>query len=278
MEENQPQSNEEEPTVKAQEKEEPENTESFQSKEIEPILLPKAPEIAPYQSVDDTKQIEEVQEDGEDNIMILTEEDDEEWTGYPHDSTPSQTVADTEEEEEEWTGYPVTSQDEDDEEEEEIWKGYPIPNEEEHQQQHDQQQDNQDDDCDDDEEARKSPVDIPSPSTPSGEGQELMHHREEWKGYQKTIQEAEEGGVENQETITVEEATDAVTAPENSASRDPLIISYNNMNANTINSKNQHHQLHAIGKAAARRMQYSLSSTDTNRKRLPSPFAPSSST
>lgn len=280
IEENQPQPNEEAPAVKAQEKEEPANTEDIQNKKVEPILSPKAPEIIPCQPANDTKQNEAVQEGDKDNIMILTEEDDEEWTGYPHDSTPSQTVADTEEEEEEWTGYPVTSQDEDDDDEEEVWKGYPIPNEEEHQQYHEQQQNNQDDDYNDDDEARKSPVEVSSPSTPSEEEQELMHHHEEWKGYQKTIQEEEEEeeGVEGQKTIIAEEGTDAVTTAENNASRGPLITSYNNMNANTMNNKNHHHQLHAIGKAAARRMQYSLSSTDTNRKRLPSTFAPSSST
>ncbi|KAG1104206.1 hypothetical protein G6F42_017119 [Rhizopus arrhizus] len=112
-------------------------------------------------------------DDDDDDIIILTEEDDEEWTGYPIDSTPSQTAEETdlEDEDEEWTGYPITSQDEEEDnaEEDEVWKGYPIPSseDEQQQQQHVEQEEEQEDD--DQDEARKSPIDIASPNTPSEE-------------------------------------------------------------------------------------------------------------
>lgn len=177
-------------------------------------------------------------DDDEDDIIIVTEEDDEEWTGYPLDSTPSQTVQDTSTEEED-----------------EEWTGYPytsqdeqdVPEKEEEEEEEvwkgypiPSSEDDEQQHSNDD--ARKSPavnVAVSSPVTPSEQqGSEPILQHKEWKGYQKTAQ--EEGATEQ--------------------------------------DNNSKHQLHAIGKAAARRMQYSLSSTDTNRKRLPSPFAPSSST
>ncbi|GAN09993.1 hypothetical protein MAM1_0311c09526 [Mucor ambiguus] len=221
--------------------------------EVEPVLL----EHTPF-PVTTTLAYDDGNDDDDDDIIILTEEDDEEWTGYPFDSTPSQTVQDTEEEDEEWTGYPITSQDEHDmaEEDEEVWKGYPVPSSEDDELQPQQQQPQDGDE----EEERKSPVDLSSsPATPSEEGNELIHRHEEWKGYQKTAEE------ELQQQQQREVSEDSQEQQEDDPSRH-------------ANPAKHHHQLHAIGKAAARRMQYSLSSTDTNRKRLPSPFAPSSST
>ncbi|KAL9556237.1 hypothetical protein MBANPS3_001962 [Mucor bainieri] len=257
-----------------------------EEEEAEPVLIEHT--LAPVATATRTSLEFGDIDDEDDDIIILTEEDDEEWTGYPLDSTPSQTVQDTEEEEEdeEWTGYPFTSQDEqdtpergdgeeDEEEEEEVWKGYPIPSSEDDEpqsqlqpqpQQQQQQQLHENDDDDDQDEARKSPVDLSSPVTPSEEDSELVHRHEEWKGYQRTSEEEE---MQKHQGAPKDGPHQGQQHNDGDDDDDPSRHNSNNKH---------HHQLHAIGKAAARRMQYSLSSTDTNRKRLPSPFAPSSST
>ncbi|KAG2200443.1 hypothetical protein INT47_011423 [Mucor saturninus] len=84
-------------------------------------------------------------------------------------------------------------------------------------------------------------IDLSTPSTPQEEVNKSRFGDEEWKGYRETSEEhtTKKGGYQ---------------------------IPWNS-----------NHNLHAIGKAAARKMQCSLSSTD-NRKRLPSSFTPSTST
>ncbi|RCI00838.1 hypothetical protein CU098_010270 [Rhizopus stolonifer] len=192
-----------------------ESTEQNADKSKKPLLSPTAPEFVPQKLQRSLEKFND--NDDDDDVIILTEEDDEEWAGYPLDSTPSQTVADTEDDEE-WTGYPITSsqeEDEEEEDEEEVWRGYPVPQEEE-----------------EDEQLLPSPI---SPFTPRADEELTGHSNEEWKGYQKTLEEA--------------------------ANPTETHVWNNN----------------AIGKAAARRMQYSVSNVDT-RKRLPSVFAPSAST
>ncbi|KAI8071909.1 ras guanine nucleotide exchange factor domain-containing protein [Thamnidium elegans] len=182
-----------------------------------PCLSPTAPEFIPknYASTDD-------------GIIIVTElskteEDEDEWKGYPIRERTMEGDDDDDDDDEIWKGYP-NKEDEDDEEE--VWKGYPVP----------QQQ--------------NSPrtIDLSTPSTPQEEqSNKNRFSNEEWKGYQKTSEE--------QENTT-----------KTNVNKDYPISWDNNYN-----------QLHAIGKAAAKKMQYSLSNTD-NRKRLPSSFTPSAST
>jgi hypothetical protein len=219
--------------------------------EIKPILSPTAPEFFPQK-----------QASADDDIVILTrknsnndytklgeeEEEDEEWTGYPLDNSVSQTVHGDEEEEEEWTGYPITSHDEEEEEEadeEEVWKGYPAP----------QQQNS------------SRTIELSSPTTPQEEQQATANinknrfsSSEEWKGYRKTSEE--------QEAMIKSQQQQQSTA---------AIVEAMNKDYPTTWDSNGKNQLHAIGKAAARRMQYSVSNMD-NRKRLPSSFTPSAST
>lgn len=85
-------------------------------------------------------------------------------------------------------------------------------------------------------------IDLSTPSTPQEEVNKNRFGDEEWKGYRETSEEQE-----NTKTKGYQ-------------------IPWNSNN-----------NLHAIGKAAARKMQCSLSNTD-NRKRLPSSFTPSAST
>lgn len=181
-----------------------------------PCLSPTAPEFIPknYASTDD-------------GIIIVTElskteEDEDEWKGYP---IRERTMEEEDDDDDEiWKGYP--NKEEEEEEEEEVWKGYPVP----------QQQ--------------NSPrtIDLSTPSTPEEEqSNKNRFSTEEWKGYQKTSEEQENKSKTN-------------------VNKDYPISWDNNYN-----------QLQAIGKAAARKMQYSLSNTD-NRKRLPSSFTPSAST
>lgn len=168
-----------------------------------PCLSPTAPEFIPKNNAS-------------------TEEDEDEWKGYPIGERMMEEEED--DDDEIWKGYP--NKEEEEEEEEEVWKGYPVP----------QQQ--------------NSPrtIDLSTPSTPEEEqSNKNRFSSEEWKGYQKTSEEQEN-------------------------------TSKPNVNKDySISWDNNYNQLHAIGKAAARKMQYSLSNTD-NRKRLPSSFTPSAST
>lgn len=178
----------------------------------------------------------------EDDIIILTE-------------VNKDVFKEDDDEEEVWKGYPIDNnssqmeQQIEEEDEDEVWKGYPPDEEDEEevwkgypapQQQQQQQQ------------QLMSPktIDLSTPSTPQEVEQNSNKNRfssEEWKGYQKTSEEHEHtsGTAINKEY--------------------------------PISWDNNYNQLHAIGKAAARKMQYSLSNTE-NRKRLPSSFTPSAST
>jgi hypothetical protein len=148
----------------------------------------------------------------------------------------------------------LTEEDEEDEDEDEEWTGYPIGSTPS--QTVDTEEDevwtgypfgSQDEENEEDEEESWKGYPVPEEedyldstiSTPHEEQQQMIDE-EEWKGYQKTSEE-ERRAANN----------------------------YSNWNNN---------QLHAIGKAAARRMQYSFSNTDVNRKGLPSQFVPSTST
>lgn len=226
---------------------------------IKPILSPAAPEFVPQQqkynsSIEDDDDIiiitEEMSYTAESNIPdednSEEEEEEEEWTGYPIDNTSPSIIEETaidndEDEEEEWTGYPISSQDED-EDDDEVWKGYPAP-------QSSQQ-------------TSHSPktIELSSPSTPQ---EELNHSNgnanshldnREYKDYVKPGNEEHHAnnGKGFHTTGTV--------------NKDYPISWDNNKN-----------QLHAIGKAAARKLQYSVSTTD-NRKRLLTIFTPSAST
>lgn len=154
-----------------------------------------------------------------------------------------------EDDEEEWTGYPIETmplQTAETEEEEE-WTGYPFSS--------------QDEEEDDDEVWKGYPAPHEEQQLPRSEGKSVslssIHQEEpqtmspigdeQWKGHQKSI-EAEEKRTPHKEE------------------------SYSTWNSNSNN------QLHAIGKAAARRLQYSFSNADGNRKGLPSQFVPSTST
>ncbi|KAK4513299.1 uncharacterized protein ATC70_011867 [Mucor velutinosus] len=170
---------------------------------------------------------------------------------YDDDDGDDDIIVLTEEDDEEWTGYPLDStmpsqtvQDtEEEEEEDEEWTGYPITSQDE--------QDTAEEEKEEDEEeevwkgypipsSETSPVNLSSSSaSPSEQG---THRHEEWKGYQKTTEQQQQQQQQQQQ----------------------------------LPQQHDHYPLHAIGKAAARRMQHSLSNTDTHRKRLPSPFAPSS--
>jgi hypothetical protein len=160
---------------------------------------------------------------------------------------------DNEDEDEDDDVIILTEEDEDDEE----WTGYPIKSSQTADTEEDENEEwtgypftSQDEEDDDDEVWKGYPVPqeeqqgegnitASAPLIPQEEEQQMMGD-EEWKGYQKTSEEEERRA------------------------------------AKTWNNKNNQSQ--AIGKAAARRMQYSLSNTDANRKRLPSQFVPSTST
>lgn len=225
-----------------------------------PILSPTAPEFVPQHeaqssSDDDDMVILTEGTSASSSNDIIEEEEEEEWTGYPLENSVSQIDENNgieEEEEEEWTGYPITNPDEEDatadDDEEEVWKGYPV-----------QQQQNSS--------TRtielSSPLALPQEDQYSqqqviGENQS-SNEDEEWKGYKKTHEEE------------TPEATNEIILPKvvQAVSKD--------YSTSWDDGNNKHHQLHAIGKAAARRMQYSVSNTD-NRKRLPSSFTPSAST
>ncbi|CEP11889.1 hypothetical protein [Parasitella parasitica] len=192
-------------------------------------------------------------DDDEDDLVILTEEDKEKWTGYPFKRTLSPTFSETGEEEK-WTGYPIPKEEEDDEE---VWKGYPMPSSEKEYKVQQQQQGFPSNGKSDDDKGEESPVVISLPSTPSEE--------EEWKGYKNEQQQQQQQ--QQQQTIVV--TTDDTA----SDIRDPHISSWNDNNGTSRNS-----QTLAAGNTTAVRMQYSVSTTVTNSRTLPSPFAPSSST
>ncbi|CAO3643204.1 unnamed protein product [Mucor hiemalis] len=221
---------------------------------VKPILSPTAPEFIPQKHHYNSSLDED-----DDDIIIITEEmsytadiqdkqdveeeEEEEWTGYPLDNTSSSIIEesimdhDEDDEEEEWTGYPINSQDED-EDDDEVWKGYPAPKQSQ--------------------QLSLSPnlIELSSPSIPqnlnlnSGD----TNGNGEWKGFEKPGN--EEQNISNGKTL---HTTGTVN-------KDYPISWDNNKN-----------QLHAIGKAAARKLQYSISTTD-NRKRLPTIFTPSAST
>lgn len=87
---------------------------------------------------------------------------------------------------------------------------------------------------------------------------------EEWTGYPIQDDEEDEEEIWKGYPIPQEERT-CPSSPSTPPQDEPMEEEYE-------------WKISAIGKAAARRMQYSVSNTDTPRKRLPSPFAPSSST
>lgn len=225
---------------------------------IKPILSPAAPEFVPQQQ----KYNSSIEDD--DDIIIITEEmsytaesripneenseeeeeEEEEWTGYPIDNTSSSIIEEAandndEDEEEEWTGYPISSQDEDDDDEE-VWKGYPAP-------QPSQQ-------------ASHSPktIELSSPSTP----QEELNRSS-----------GDTGGHFNNRGYK-----DYNGKPGNEEHHSKAFYATGTVNKDyPVSWDSNKNQLHAIGKAAARKLQYSISTTD-NRKRLPTIFTPSAST
>lgn len=219
-----------------------------QSSDTLSLPLPSLPETTttvPNKKPVDSEETEDmVDDDNETDIIIEEEEPVKEVKPKPYLSPTApefipQQYLQAEED------IIILTQNGSEEEDDERWTGYPSSSQ-------------TDDDVwtgypveDDEEEWKGYPtpkgqtsprtIDLSTPSTPQEEVNKNRFGDEEWKGYRETSEEhtTKKGGYQ---------------------------IPWNS-----------NHNLHAIGKAAARKMQCSLSSTD-NRKRLPSSFTPSTST